>query len=455
MCMYDDMAAVLHKYGGTEVQAYDMYADIFRLGDGYIQKEGADSRNLVANPIMYCKNNGTKSGKYRILFEDTFKEILQEGQQADFCIINGITYFGRKNLSAHASKMFALIIDLDGVGVKQLESLMRGAVCDGYMYWPMPNYITISGHGVHFYYVLEEPISLYPNIKLQLKELKYALIKKLWNEYTSTIDKPQFQGINQGFRPPGGRTKVKGYISRVFCMNSHPMLLRNLSKYVEMSFELDEEKLFRESKLTLAQAKTKYPEWYEKVVVQKKKTVKKWDIQAKVHGKNPIALYDWWLNKIKSGATYHHRYFCIMCLVIYAIKVGVPKEKVKADSYSLLPYFNTLTDEDKFTKNDIESALELYEDRYCTFPVKDISKLSDIPIQLNKRNGRKQADHLKRARAVRDVDYPDGEWRKGNGRKSKRNDVEQWQQVHPNGTKMQCHKDTGLSRTTIDKYWKI
>ena len=37
------------------------------------------------------------------------------------------------------------------------------------------------------------------------------------------------------------------------------------------------------------------------------------------------------------------------------------------------------------------------------------------------------------------------------------NDTEQiikkWQKMYPNGKKMQCHKDTGISRPTIDKYW--
>ena len=37
------------------------------------------------------------------------------------------------------------------------------------------------------------------------------------------------------------------------------------------------------------------------------------------------------------------------------------------------------------------------------------------------------------------------------------NDVEQtvkkWQEMYPNGKKIQCHKDTGISRPTIDKYW--
>ena len=31
--------------------------------------------------------------------------------------------------------------------------------------------------------------------------------------------------------------------------------------------------------------------------------------------------------------------------------------------------------------------------------------------------------------------------------------IKKWQEMYPNGKKMQCHKDTGISRPTIDKYW--
>ena len=79
---------------------------------------------------------------------------------------------------------------------------------------------------------------------------------------------------------------------------------------------MDEDKLFKESKMSLSEAEKKYPEWYEKVIVNKDRTTKKWDIQGKVHGDNPTALYDWWLDNIKTGAVYSHRYFCVICLVI-------------------------------------------------------------------------------------------------------------------------------------------
>ena len=74
-------------------------------------------------------------------------------------------------------------------------------------------------------------------------------------------------------------------------------------------------------------------------------------------------------------------------------------------------------------------------------------------IERNKRNGRTQAAHLQRARAVQNVDYPNGEWRDGNGRPSKQQIVLEWQQLHPTGKKIDCERDTGLSRHTVLKWW--
>ena len=55
--------------------------------------------------------------------------------------------------------------------------------------------------GLHIYYVFQQPIDLYPNIKVQLKSLKYDLTFRLW-EYgsTSQVKAIQYQSINQSFR---------------------------------------------------------------------------------------------------------------------------------------------------------------------------------------------------------------------------------------------------------------
>ena len=134
---------VLIRWGGYEVGAMEVYTDIFKLGTNQIQRNGEKSGEFKANPIGYWKNGDSK-GHYRIFFDDTFEETLKELQEADFSITNGITYFGRKNLQEHASKVYALIFDLDGVTDKTLHAFQNGAFeVDAY---PVPNYIALSGH---------------------------------------------------------------------------------------------------------------------------------------------------------------------------------------------------------------------------------------------------------------------------------------------------------------------
>ena len=430
------------------VQAIDLYTAMFRLGDGLIQQNGEKS-NLKANPVAYYRNDREPSGHFRIMFEDEFDELLLTLQKADFAILNGLTYFGRRNAQSNASQMYAMIFDLDGINEQKLRNFF--SQCAGGVI-PSPNYIVLSGHGLHLYYIFEQPLSLFPNIKLQLKELKYALTRRIWNKYTSTLDEPQYQGINQGFRVAGGRTK-KGCTfdcSVVFRYRKDFFSLSELNRFVPKEIRIDEKKIFKETKYTIGAAKRLFPEWYERVVLQKKHTVRKWDIAGKVHGDNPFALYDWWLAQIRTGATFGHRYFCIMMLAIYAVKCDVPKERLEQDAADLLPWLNALGDE-PFTAADAESALECYDDRYATFPLRDIEKLSAIEIPRNKRNGRSRLQHMAVMRAIQDVVHPD--WRNTNGRPSKQLLVYEWRSDHPDGKKIECERDTGLSRKTILKWW--
>lgn len=451
---------VIKKWNGYEVSAMDVYSDIFKLGEGYIQTENEPPGCYKANPIVYYRQNGSKHGHYRIMFEDTFEEILKEVQENDgWSILNGITYFGRRNVQEHASKMYAMIFDLDGVTDETLNNFLNGAI-NGAVYnmYPIPNYVVLSGHGIHLYYVFEEPISLFPNLKLQLKELKYALTEKIWNMYTSTEKKKQFQGINQGFRVIGSKAKDDAAepVVRAFRINEHPFSLEQLCSFVQIKVDL--EKRFEESKYTLEDAKKKFPKWYKKVILENDKNRKVWDIAGKVHGDDPYALYHWWLRKIHEGTVYGHRYFGVMCLAIYASKCGVEFKKLKQDAEELIPFMNEMKLDKPFTKEDVESALECYDLKYCTFPISDISKISGIPISLNKRNGRKQEVHLERARAVQKIDYPNNEWINKDGRPVGSGTAEQqvlvWQQQHPQGTKKQCKEQTGLSYPTIRKWWK-
>lgn len=460
MISYQTLKEVLEA-AGTQVTPMQLYTDMFRLGEGYIQKSG-DEHNFKGNPVGYFKNDDEDKGHYRVFLEDTFEEVLEELQAADFAILNGITYFGRKNLQSHASKMFAMIFDLDGVTPFALYSFLDRAKRRFTDFYPWPNYVSLSGHGVHLYYLFEEPLSLYPNIKTQLKELKYALINRMWNGDTSTEEKKQFQGINQGFRPAGGHTKhdAASPVVEVFAINPDKWTLDELCKFVPEEHRVDQLKLWRESKITLEQAKKKYPAWYERVIVQGDTSRQYWDIAGKVHGKDPYALYHWWLRKARSGVEYRHRYFCVMCLAIYAAKNDVPYEQLKKDAYELLAHIQeSVVAPEPFTEKDVESALECYDKRYSTFPIDDISKLSGILIEKNLRRGRSQATHLRLARFARDVlcEEQGRDWRGTGpiaGSSPKKKAIEEWQQAHPEAKPKDCIAATGYSRATVYRYWQ-
>ena len=446
---------VLKKWGGYEVTPMEVYTDIFKLEDDdrYLQCSGEPAGGYKANPVGYYRNQGAEKGHFRVLFHDTFEEVLRELQEADFSILNGLTYFGRRNVQEHASKMFAMIFDLDGVTDDTLNNFLSGSFKA--RAYPVPNYVALSGHGVHLYYVFEEPIDLYPYLKLQLKELKYALTDRIWNPYNSTEETVQHQGINQGFRVIGGKTKIDGVRVRAFRLNEHPFSIRQLCEFVPKEKVIDETKLFKESKLTLAQAKKKYPEWYEKVIVRKDRSPARWDISGKVHGDNPFALYDWWKRQILAGASYRHRYFAIMALAIYGAKCDKPYEDVEADALALVPFLNNINPQEPFTEEDCRVALECYDTRYCTFPIRDIEKITAIQIPRNKRNGQRQADHLEEARAIRDIRMrrQGRKWTEGNGRPPIDQLVAEYRFGHPTASVTEVARALGISRTTVYKWW--
>ena len=70
---------------------------------------------------------------------------------------------------------------------------------------------------------------------------------------------------------------------------------------------------------------------------------------------------------------------------------------------------------------------------------------------------RTQEQHLKLARFARDLNYDKGEsWRDNSphsGRKKKNEIVQEWKQLHPDGKKIDCARETGLHINTVYKWW--
>lgn len=435
--MFDIAAALSALY--EEVSYTDFYRDIFPVGS--FEQRGVYEDGKY-NGIAVAIEQGGKRTK-RLTVTDDLEAIDDMAASDDFCLMSPISYAGKSRRSSNARFMYALAIDLDGLEtlkqweffVKQVE---RGHEMLRFVWGiPRPTYLISSGTGIHIYYVFERPVPMFRNIVEQLEKLKKRLTWQAWTQGASSLhDKVQYESLFQGFRVVGTITKTGGRC-RAFSVGGK-VTVEYLNKFVPEEYRTQD--FVYQSDLRLADAKEKYPEWYQRRVVEKRPK-KSWTCKK--------ALYDWWIRKLLGGAEQGHRYWCIMTLATYAQKCGVPRETLEEDAYGLIPFMNTKGDE--FTEDDVLHALEAYSDSYITYPIDTIVVRTGIPIEKNKRNWRKQTQHMEVMRAIQNVVNPN--WREGNGRPTAEQTVMEWRQEHPEGTKKECKDSTGLSYPTIRKWW--
>lgn len=86
----ENLQGALETWGCNEATPMSLYANIFRLGDGLIQKKGEPSGLYKTNPII-VGNNGSFPIK-RVMFEDEFESLLSQFQEYEWAILNGVTY---------------------------------------------------------------------------------------------------------------------------------------------------------------------------------------------------------------------------------------------------------------------------------------------------------------------------------------------------------------------------
>ena len=438
-----------------EVEPKYFYRQIFQH---HLDQKGAFTKGKYVG--IACEITKEKKGKKTIVKRhtitddlDTIDELLKS---ENFIIISPIGYIGKSRKTENATRMYAFAIEIDNL--KMSDDGLRPAGLNDLLHHfeiellPTPNYIVCSGSGIHLYYVFEQPLILFDNVKKSLDKFKKAITPYFWNPYVTNDYKTediQFESPFQGFRMVGGVTK-KRERTRVFEISTHPIAIEELNRYAVKYGKLDcQIDIAYESEMTLAEAKEVYPEWYDRRIVNKQKKGT-WECKRD--------LYEWWKRQITEGARVKHRYYCLLMLSIYAIKCGrnVSEEELIEDAYSFLDKFDAMSVEDtnRFTEKDVMDALQAYYDKdLVTYPIGSISYNSGIHIERNKRNFRKQEQHLKRARAVQMIDYPNREWINKDGAPKKQLVVQNWRFEHPSGTPKECIADTGLSKNTVYKWW--
>lgn len=431
-----------------EVTPFEFYRDLFPVGSFERRGKQNDNKpNGIATILKTCPEEKNRN----VIITDEWSE-LPELIQNSYVVISPVSYIGRNRTGKNARYAYGIAIDLDGVGMKQIKDLlhqMQNKIL------PWASYIVNSGHGLHLYYLFEDPVPMFQNVQEQLKRLKYALIDLVWNPYTSTRKTKEKQGLVQGYRIVGGASKLgEEYKVTAFrtrhAEESCKVTIEYLNEFVDPEDQVTEIKY--KSNLTIADAKTLFPEWYERRIVKGERPGQ-WNIKRD--------LYDWWKRELMTGIKCGHRYHGVMVLAAYARKCGIDYAELEADAYGLLGAFDALSisEDNRFTMDDIKAALKAYsKPESIRLTKREITYKTGIQIKTNKRNGRKRAEHLKRARALQAVDYPAGEWRNAGGRPQGSGTdapqiIKEWRTAHPEGRKADCIRDTGLSKPTIYKWW--
>lgn len=434
--MTDNYRAGLEYLGQYDtVNGYEFYKDIFP------DNENSDEKHLdFSHPnALYLYRDDAYNAEHpervlrrRVMYNDTWEQDYVDYVEGNpFTLCSGLVYRRNTNTIRNAQRMNAMIFDLDGVGEREYLNLFhRFGVNDrNVLIMPMPTYVVLSGNGVHIYYVFTEPVDLYPNLKPLLKKLKYHLTGRLWDyKSTSQLKQIQRQPISQGFRMVGSinekyDVEIKGY------RTGERISFEKLNSFAREPFRVN-----LDWKPSPDSAPKRYP--------------KKWAGGVK----NGDKLYLWWLNKsadpeiVKAG----HRYYYMLCLSYYACKCCIPYDRLKADMYTVLDRLKDIEHVNELTEYDVKNALKAYKKDIYNFTIDDIEQLTEIRIDKNKRNGRKQAEHIKLMNYVRDEINGNKNWQ---GRPSAAATVENYRRDNPDSRKADCIRDTGLSKKTVYKWW--
>lgn len=384
-----------------------------------------------------------------------------------FAIMSPITYVGKSNTKENARYLYAMAFDLDGIDMQRVKNLFfqtqKREYHDGLDLpdnrIPPPNIITNSGNGFHLYYLMAFPVPLYERNWDILDRFKARLTEVIWNDGTSNLGTKnrQSQNVFQGFRLPGTRTKFGEIVTSWHYVDVPYYTIVDLNRWIGPSHRLTKEEIesiygkyvYDPTGITLTEAQRLWPEWYARVIVNKRKGRAKWHVNR--------AVYDWWLKRMRDPdepIQVKHRYWCILTLVVYAIKCDIPREEAWNDAVSLVPRLEALTfeEDNHFTVDDVEDAFRAYKEKYCCWPIDTIEKTTALEMPRNVRNGQTREENLEDARYKRDKyrrrqKLP--KWDANNGRKKATVDnsyiaelISWWMDEHPNERNIsQCARE--------------
>lgn len=372
-----------------------------------------------------------------ILDEDEGKKIqpMELDDAIDFSmsrndvLLGGVAYFNNWISKKSAKEIYTFIIDMDNVYSGTLQNALQNdwKSANGELF-ARPTYIVNSGTGLHLYFVLEEPIPCY---RRSLEDIDKVYRQLAIQQSRRVYVNRQVQWFGQDFRMAGGQNKY-GWENAVYKIGDK-WDIDKLAKAVGVDTHF-----------------VRYGEPKQNVQPEKKKRQRR----AITGWKSNKAFYYHTLEGCREKTQEGHRYTSLCALTVIAWKCGISYEELEQDLLNLLPGYNKGAQR-QIKEKEVYSALKMYNDRAMPTRRESLEHWQGWEYKPIKRNGRRRDEHLRRARAVQTIDYPDGEWRNKSGAPSVQDKVLKFRAEHPEASKADCIRATGLSKPTVYKWWDV
>lgn len=452
-----DYAAYLPLFF-PEVGYREFYRDVFPVGTLQRTREAVKGEYPAIAVVVRDGGNIRRTVTDDLSAIDT---VVNDARSGDLCVMSPVTYAGMAQRKSMAHALHALVFDVDGLRVEEGEPrglnqllyqagpILETAAADFAI--PMPTYIVSSGTGLHFYYVLEEPLVLWPSVMERVEAYRAYLTGQLWNRYACELWRSvQYEGATQGFRMVGTPVKPTAGegVVRAFLTGTR-VSIGYMDRFVPEEARIGVFGL-RKNRIPMAAASERWPKWYRRRIV---------DGIPRATWRNKRDLYDWWVRRVESEGKAGHRYNCIVALAAYARKCGIDREELERDAERLRVLLDERNPGNPFTDRDVSDALTAYRAGMVRYPIDEIVKRTDIPIEKNKRNGLKRSQHLylarRRKQDMKEIGLPmkNNEGRpRGSG--TKRDLIRSYAAEHPEMSNRQIASNLGVSRNTVNKWLK-
>lgn len=410
---YEEKNMVLADYG-EEVSPFTLYEDIF-----------GDTAQTI--PVVFIDEGEEQTTKHIVPM--SIDEAMEQCEDRNDMLMGGCTYFNNWISKKSAKDIYSFIIDMDNVYSGTLLNALRQdwRTANGEEL-PMPTYIVNSGTGLHLYFVLTEPV---PNYKATTENLDKLYRALAIQQTTKRVYlKKQVLWFGQDFRMAGGMNKYnwKNTVFRV----GEKWDIDELGKAVglkDVHF------------VRYGEKRTKKPTGERKPRARAKR--QGW--------RSNRAFYDCALRNCRDKTKEGNRYTSMCALSVIAWKCSVPQEELEKDLLSLLPDYNKGATR-QIKEKEIYSAMKMYNPKAMLTQRESLENWQGWEYKPIRRNGRKRADHIKYMNTMKRFKKELGE-PVNEGRPTAAQKVRAWQKEHPKGKKVDCIRQTGLSKPTVYKWW--